>query len=247
MTATPIAGRELRVFTTRPDTLYGATYMVLSPEHPLVDEITTPEQRAAVEAYQERGARARATSSAPISPKDKTGVFTGAYAINPVNGEQIPIWIADYVLASYGTGAIMAVPAHDERDHEFAKKFGMPDRARWSRPRTAAPSEPSKAFTGDGVAMNSGRSTACPRPRPRRRSPPSWRRAALGKGASATGCATGCSRASATGASRSRSSTAATDGVVPVPEEQLPVRCPRSSATSRPAPASRRSRRSRAS
>ncbi|HVJ56807.1 MAG TPA: class I tRNA ligase family protein [Terrimicrobiaceae bacterium] len=111
------AGRDLEVFTTRPDTLFGATYMVLSPEHPLVREITTSEQRPGVGRYQ-REVGAKSDLERTELTKEKTGVFTGAYAINPVNEERIPIWIADYVLMSYGTGAIMAVPAHDERDFE---------------------------------------------------------------------------------------------------------------------------------
>jgi leucyl-tRNA synthetase len=118
----------IRVFTTRPDTLFGATYMVLAPEHPLVDVITTPEQRASVSAYQAEAARKSDFERTELSKK-KTGVFTGAYAVNPVNDEKIPIWIADYVLASYGTGAIMAVPGHDERDFEFARAFRLPIRA----------------------------------------------------------------------------------------------------------------------
>ncbi|MDP0492199.1 MAG: class I tRNA ligase family protein [Verrucomicrobiota bacterium JB023] len=123
-----IAGLEsekLTVFTTRPDTLFGATYMVLAPEHPLVAEITTPEQAEAVKAYQETCASKSDLERGDLN-KDKSGVFTGGHAINPVNGEAIPIWIADYVMMGYGTGAIMAVPAHDERDFEFAKKFELP-------------------------------------------------------------------------------------------------------------------------
>jgi leucyl-tRNA synthetase len=116
---------KIRVFTTRPDTLFGATYMVLSPEHKLVGEITTAEQQKAVEDYKKFAAGKSDLERTELA-KEKSGVFTGAYAINPVNGEKIPIWIADYVLASYGTGAIMAVPAHDERDWEFAKKFELP-------------------------------------------------------------------------------------------------------------------------
>lgn len=119
---------SIEVFTTRPDTLFGATYMVLSPEHRLVDCITRAKQRPQVENYRRQAANKSDFERSEIS-KDKTGVWTGAYAINPVNGEQIPIWIADYVLASYGTGAIMAVPAHDERDFEFAEKFGLPIKA----------------------------------------------------------------------------------------------------------------------
>jgi leucyl-tRNA synthetase len=123
-------GREagesgIRVFTTRPDTLFGATYMVLAPEHRLVGVITKPGQRAAVEAYQSQASRKSDLERTELA-KTKTGVFTGAYAINPVNNARIPIWIADYVLISYGTGAIMAVPAHDERDFEFAKQFQLP-------------------------------------------------------------------------------------------------------------------------
>lgn len=123
---TAVAG-TIRVFTTRPDTLFGATYMVLAPEHPLVDRITTSEQRSAVEDYKLEAARKSDLERTELA-KEKTGVFTGAYAINPVNGEPLPIWIADYVLISYGTGAIMAVPAHDERDFEFAKGFDLPIR-----------------------------------------------------------------------------------------------------------------------
>ena len=118
------ADEKIRVFTTRPDTLFGATYMVLSPEHKLVAEITTPEQKKAVEEYQAFAATKSDLERTELA-KEKTGVFTGAHAINPVNGEKIPIWIADYVLATYGTGAIMAVPAHDERDFEFARRFKL--------------------------------------------------------------------------------------------------------------------------
>ncbi len=115
----------IRVFTTRPDTLFGATYMVLAPEHKLVDTTTTPAQRQAVEAYKTEVAKKSDLERTELA-KEKTGVFTGAYAINPVNGQKIPIWIADYVLSSYGTGAIMAVPGHDTRDLEFATKFNLP-------------------------------------------------------------------------------------------------------------------------
>jgi leucyl-tRNA synthetase len=118
-------GDPLQVFTTRPDTLWGATFMVLAPEHPLVDAITTAEYRPAVDLYVKQAAR-QTDIEREATDKEKTGVFTGGYAINPVNGERIPIWIADYVLMTYGTGAIMAVPAHDERDFEFALKFGLP-------------------------------------------------------------------------------------------------------------------------
>ncbi|MFA9353468.1 leucine--tRNA ligase [Pediococcus pentosaceus] len=114
--------KKIEVFTTRPDTLFGATYLVISPEHDLVDQITTPESKAAVEEYKKAVATKSDLERTDLN-KDKTGVFTGAYAVNPVNGKKIPVWISDYVLASYGTGAVMAVPAHDGRDYEFAKKF----------------------------------------------------------------------------------------------------------------------------
>ena len=116
---------SFKVFTTRPDTLFGATYAVLAPEHKLVEKITTDEQREVVEKYIEEVKQKSEIERTDVT-KEKTGVFTGAFAINPANGEKIPIWIADYVLATYGTGAIMAVPAHDERDYEFAKKFDLP-------------------------------------------------------------------------------------------------------------------------
>ena len=118
------AGHEIEIFTTRPDTLWGATFMVLAPEHPLVPELTIDEHREAVELYQAQAARETELERMEAE-RDKTGVFTGGYAINPVNGEEIPVWIADYVLLSYGSGAIMAVPAHDQRDFEFARKFGL--------------------------------------------------------------------------------------------------------------------------
>lgn len=117
--------QKLTVYTTRCDTLFGATYMVVSPEHPLVEKLTTPEQKEAVEAYVDAATKKSDLERTDLA-KDKTGVFSGSYAINPVNGKLIPIWIADYVLISYGTGAIMAVPAHDDRDWEFAKKFNLP-------------------------------------------------------------------------------------------------------------------------
>ena len=118
----------IRVYTTRPDTLFGATYMVLAPEHRMVERLTTPERRAEVEAYRQRVAM-MSEEDRIAGRGEKSGVFTGGYAINPANGERVPVWIADYVLISYGTGAIMAVPAHDERDFEFARKFGLPIRA----------------------------------------------------------------------------------------------------------------------
>ncbi|MCS7024482.1 MAG: leucine--tRNA ligase [Bryobacteraceae bacterium] len=147
------SGRELLIFTTRPDTLYGATYMVLAPEHPLVEEITTSECRAAVENYRQQVASKSDLERTGLA-KEKTGVDTGGRAINPVNGEEIPIWIADYVLMSYGTGAIMAVPAHDERDYEFAKQFGLPIRVVVRPADGSAPPEDA-AFCDEGIAVDS--------------------------------------------------------------------------------------------
>ncbi|MGG4451002.1 leucine--tRNA ligase [Brevibacillus porteri] len=141
---------SITVFTTRPDTLYGATYAVLAPEHKLVEQITVPAQKEAVEAYLEQAKRKSDLERTDLA-KEKTGVFTGAYAINPVNGERLPIWIADYVLISYGTGSIMAVPAHDERDYEFAKTFDLPIK------QVIAGGDISKeAYAGDGEHINSG-------------------------------------------------------------------------------------------
>lgn len=146
-----VAGTEesFTVFTTRPDTLFGATYTVLAPELELVKKITTPEQTAAVEAYIEETSKKSDLNRTDLA-KEKTGIFTGAYAINPVNGQEIPIWIGDYVLASYGTGAIMAVPAHDERDYEFAKTFGID-----ILPVIAGGDITTEAYTGDGPHINS--------------------------------------------------------------------------------------------
>ncbi len=138
------------VFTTRPDTLFGATYAVLAPEHKLVEKITSPEQKQAVEAYLEQAKRKSDLERTDLA-KEKTGVFTGAYAINPVNGERLPIWVADYVLISYGTGSIMAVPAHDERDYEFAQMFGLP-----IKEVIAGGDITKEAYTGDGEHINSG-------------------------------------------------------------------------------------------
>ena len=146
------SSETIRVFTTRPDTLFGATYMVLSPEHKLVPQITTAEQKKAVEEYKAFAAGKSDLERTELA-KEKSGVFTGTYAINPVNGEKIPIWIADYVLASYGTGAIMAVPAHDKRDFEFAKKFNLPIIQVVQPPDAKTDWQGS---TDDGTAVNSG-------------------------------------------------------------------------------------------
>ncbi len=157
-------GEELRVFTTRPDTLFGATFMVLAPEHPLVETLTAPERRAEVEAYVAQAAT-RTEIDRLSTEREKTGVAIGADAINPVNGERIPIFIADYVLGTYGTGAIMAVPAHDERDFDFARRFDLPI-VRVVMPRDADPdADLTSAFvehTTDEVMVNSGRFTGRP-------------------------------------------------------------------------------------
>jgi leucyl-tRNA synthetase len=144
-------GQKVRVFTTRPDTLFGATYLVLAPEHALVDEISSSSQRAAVAEYQ-NVCRSKSDLERTDLAKDKSGVFTGAFAINPVNGERVPVWIADYVLTGYGTGAIMAVPAHDSRDFEFAQKFQLPVLQVVQTPEGVEWA----GFTGEGIAVNSG-------------------------------------------------------------------------------------------
>lgn len=150
---------ELEIYTTRPDTLFGATYMVLAPEHPLVEKITSPAQKAVVQAYLDAAAKKSDLERTDLA-KEKTGVFSGAYAINPVNNTKIPIWIADYVLISYGTGAIMAVPAHDDRDWDFAKAFNLPIiQVVAGEPPSAGKNysqSPEICTTADGWAVNSG-------------------------------------------------------------------------------------------
>ena len=154
---------KLEIFTTRADTLFGVTYMVLAPEHPFVEKITTAERKAAVEAYVEAAAHKSDLERTELA-KDKTGVFTGAYALNPMNGARVPIWISDYVLISYGTGAIMAVPAHDDRDWEFAKKFGLPivqvvaSKKQYEGGRDFS-KEPAECDIEDGYSVNSGEFT----------------------------------------------------------------------------------------
>ncbi|NLZ47862.1 MAG: leucine--tRNA ligase [Clostridiales bacterium] len=145
-----VADKDLsfNVFTTRVDTLYGVTYVVLAPENPLVDEITTEEYKEAVEAYKE-AAKKQSEIERQSLTREKTGVFTGSYAINPVNGKQVPIWVGDYVLATYGTGAVMAVPAHDERDYAFATKFNLPI-------EKVIDGGTKELFTEDGILVNSG-------------------------------------------------------------------------------------------
>ena len=171
-------GESIRVYTTRPDTLFGATYMVLAPEHELVALVTTPEQRSAVQAYVQTTAR-KSDMDRTTDAKEKTGVFTGGYAINPVNDARIPIWIADYVLMGYGTGAIMAVPAHDTRDFEFATKFDLP---------IIQVVEPPvgtdwRGFTDDGIAVNSGEFNGLTTPEFKQRITAWLEAEGLGKGA----------------------------------------------------------------
>lgn len=149
----PVAGDEgtkIEVFTTRPDTIYGVSYIVMAPEHALTKQLTTPENRAAVEKYLEEVAHKSDLERTDLA-KEKTGVFTGSYAVNPVSGEKLPIWIADYVLSSYGTGAVMAVPAHDDRDYEFARQFDLP-----VKPVIEGGNLEKEAYTGDGKHINSG-------------------------------------------------------------------------------------------
>ena len=150
-----VGGDSIRVFTTRPDTVFGATYMVLAPEHPLVDHITTEAQRATVAEYRIRAA-AKDLVARKVEEKKKTGVFTGAYCLNPATNEPIPVWVADYVLMEYGTGAIMAVPGHDQRDFDFAYTFGLPVRRVIAAPGEDAATPLSEAYEGEGRLVNSG-------------------------------------------------------------------------------------------
>ncbi len=217
-------GDEIKVFTTRPDTLFGATYMVLAPEHPLVAKLTTPDQKAAVDAYA-AAAKNKSDLERTELQKEKTGVFTGGTATNPVNGKQVPVYVADYVLGSYGTGAIMAVPAHDERDHEFATKYSIPIVA-VVQPPAGTKLEDGRAFTDDGTAISSDFLNGLPTPEAKKKII-SWleekklgakrvnyklrdwlfsRQRYWGEPIPVVHCAA-C-------------------GIVPVPEDQLPVRLP---------------------
>jgi leucyl-tRNA synthetase len=221
-------GEELRVFTTRPDTVFGATFMVLAPEHPLVDTLVHPGQRAEVEAYVTR-ARAETEIERLSTDREKTGVPLGADALNPINGERIPIWIADYVLAGYGTGAIMAVPAHDERDFAFARRFGLPIRQVVAPPGIGADGELEDAYlahSADEVLVNSGPYDGMSADEG-------------GRAIVATLAADGKAKPTVTYRLRdwliSRQRYWGTpipviycerDGIVPVPEEDLPVRLP---------------------
>jgi leucyl-tRNA synthetase len=221
-------GGELRVFTTRPDTLFGATFMVLAPEHLLVSTLTAPERRAEVEAYVTK-ARAETEIERLSTDREKTGVPLGAEAINPINGERIPIWIADYVLAGYGTGAIMAVPAHDERDFAFARRFGLPIRRVVAPPGTTADDALEDAYVAHAAGetlVNSGPFDGLPADE-------------AGQGIVVELARDGRARSTVTYRLRdwliSRQRYWGTpipviycerDGIVPVPDDQLPVRLP---------------------
>jgi leucyl-tRNA synthetase len=157
------SGAHIDVFTTRPDTIFGATYMVLSPEHPLVDELTTDAHRQAVDTYRQEAAKKDLVARQKVD-KTKTGVATGGSCLNPATGEGIPIWIADYVLMEYGTGAIMAVPGHDERDFEFATEFGLPIVRVVAGPDHTADTPLAEAYVGDGTMVNSGDFDSLPWP-----------------------------------------------------------------------------------
>jgi leucyl-tRNA synthetase len=159
----------IRVYTTRPDTVFGASFMVLAPEHPLVDALTTPERRDEVEAYR-RATASKDLVSRKVGDREKTGVFTGGYAVNPATGREIPVWVADYVLMEYGTGAIMAVPGHDERDFEFARKFGLDIVRVVAEPRQGADAPLDAAYTDNeaGVLVNSAQLDGLPVPEAKR-------------------------------------------------------------------------------
>lgn len=197
-----VAGSEtdFTVFTTRPDTLFGATYAVLAPELELVQKITTAEQRPAVEAYIAEAAKKSELNRTDLA-KEKTGVFTGAYAVNPVNGKEIPIWIADYVLSSYGTGAIMAVPAHDERDYEFAKTFGLE-----ILPVLAGGDVAHAPYTEDGLHINSGFLDGMNKEEAIAAMTTWLEEKGVGKKKSVTGCGTGCFHVNGIGENQSQSS-----------------------------------------
>ncbi len=203
------------MFTTRPDTLFGATYVTLAPEHELVDDIVAAEWPEGVDSRWTGGAATPAEAVAAYRKsiasksdlerqeyKEKTGVFLGTYAVNPVNGHNLPVFIADYVLTGYGTGAIMAVPGHDHRDYEFATEFGL------DIVEVISGGDLTKdAYTGDGTIVNSDFLNGMSVADAKKAITDRWKRTAPARAPSSTSCATGCSRVSGTGASRSRSCT----------------------------------------
>ena len=226
------SGEELPVFTTRPDTLFGATFFVLAPEHPLVEPLVAGGEHE--DEVREYVRHATARSAVEREQKEKDGVFTGRYAVNPVNGERMPIWVADYVLMGYGTGAIMAVPAHDERDHAFAERYGIPI------VQVVAPAggeaETGTAYVAhseDERLVNSGEFTGLSAPEGKRAIVEWLAGRGEAEARSTTACATGCSRGSATGAARSRSSTAPPAARCRCPTTSCPSCCPRSRTTCR--------------
>ncbi|MDQ7850367.1 MAG: leucine--tRNA ligase, partial [Armatimonadota bacterium] len=217
-------GRSFAVFTTRPDTVYGMTFAVLAPEHPLVDELTAPERRAEVEAYKFKAARASDIERLSTE-KERDGVFIGAYAINPMNGESVPIFVADYVLLSYGTGAIQGVPAHDQRDFEFARRYGLPIRVVVAPPGWRG-EELERAYLDEGIMVNSGPFDGLP-------SPEGWQRIADEMERRGVGRRMVTYRLHDWLISRQRYwgtpipiIYCQTCGTVPVPEEDLPVLLP---------------------
>ena len=218
---------RIEVFTTRPDTAFGMTFVVLAPEHPLVDSVVTPEHRAAVDTFVERVRQEpefeRQSAEGPV---DKRGIFTGAYAVNPFNNQPVPIYLADYVLMGYGTGAIMAVPAEDQRDWDFATAYGLPIL------RTVQPPEgwEGEAYTGDGPRINSEWLNGITDTAKAKAKATAWlEERGLGAAASSTACATGSCRGSVTGAAPYRLSTAQTTGSYLCPRNNCRSCCPTTS------------------
>ena len=229
------AGVDFPVFTTRPDTLFGATFFVLAPEHPELERLVAgTEAESAVREYVDRVAR-ESVEERGDEDREKTGVPLGRTVVNPVNGEEIPMFVADYVLMEYGTGAIMAVPAHDSRDYEFAQAFDLPvRRVIEGVDEEAARDDEGLPYPGDGPMTGSGRnSTARATARPTTRSSSGCAPRGGARRRSTTACATGWSRGSATGGRRSRSSTARSAGSSPCPTTSCRSSCPRSTTTRR--------------